>query len=741
MKTNSILQLKGSFEPKKRPGGPVSRNLPVGASVEKSHIDVLIQNLRDVSEYWKDNRIINSILVSVYYNRTVAKTNRISKLLSCSGKEPNESIVGAKFAPNEYKHIITHCVDRKAINKSTEWLIDVVDVIENQFGGTVTKEDIDAINDNLIKIKSDRIKKSAFVSIVVESFYIEKFGVEIAKDNIDETSIVSVYETGESIEGILDKLGIDFYSAAKIDDTTFRLLPNQYRKLVEAAPYLVSMAVRDINEFVTESIDSDYVETQMLIPPPSNEPVVGVIDSPFDSSVYFSEWVESKNMIDPAIELQAKDYEHGTKVSSIIVDGPSINPNLNDGCGRFRVRHFGVAPAGRFSSFTVIKAICDIVASNPDIKVWNLSLGSMLEVNENFISPEAAVLDKLQHDNDVIFVIAGTNKGTTKKEHMKIGAPADSINSMVVNAVDLFGKPASYTREGEVLNFYNKPDVSCFGGDGKDYIRACSPLGEAFVRGTSFAAPWISRKLAYLIHMLGMSRELAKALIIDAAIGWEERKYPAQLIGYGVVPKDINDIITTPKDEIKFLVSGVSEEYETYNFKIPVPMENDKYPYVAKATMCYFPKCSRNQGVDYTNTELDIHFGRVKPDGNIDTINNNKQGDEGFHNITEENARKFYRKWDNIKNIIEYPTTRKRAKKDYNGTYGIMVRRNERLDNKHKEKVRFGMVVTLKEINGKNRIEEFIKQCILKGWLVSRIDIDNKIDIYSRAEEEIIFDE
>ena len=70
-----------------------------------------------------------------------------------------------------------------------------------------------------------------------------------------------------------------------------------------------------------------------------------------------------------------------------------------------------------------------------------------------------------------------------------------------------------------------------------------------------------------------------------------------------------------------------------------------------------------------------------------------------------------------------------------------MVRRNERLDNKHKEKVRFGMVVTLKEINGKNRIEEFIKQCILKGWLVSRIDIENKIDIYSRAEEEIIFDE
>ncbi len=32
-----------------------------------------------------------------------------------------------------------------------------------------------------------------------------------------------------------------------------------------------------------------------------------------------------------------------TAVSYIIVDGPRGNPELADGCGRFRVRHFGVA--------------------------------------------------------------------------------------------------------------------------------------------------------------------------------------------------------------------------------------------------------------------------------------------------------------------------------------------------------------------------------------------------------------
>src|SRR5690606_15823817 len=144
----------------------------------------------------------------------------------------------------------------------------------------------------------------------------------------------------------------------------------------------------------------------------------------------------------------------------IIVDGASSNPEMDDGCGRFKVRHFGVATSGPFSSFTVIKAIKEIVAENPDIKVWNLSLGSRLEIKDNFISPEAAVLDQIQYENDVIFVVAGTNKGDSKKQHMKIGAPADSINSMVVNATDKEGNPASYSREGMVLSFFNKPDVS-----------------------------------------------------------------------------------------------------------------------------------------------------------------------------------------------------------------------------------------------------------------------------------------
>lgn len=42
-------------------------------------------------------------------------------------------------------------------------------------------------------------------------------------------------------------------------------------------------------------------------------------------------------------------------------------------------------------------------------------------------------------------------------------------------------------------------------------------------------------------------------------------------------------------------------------------------------------------------------------------------------------------------------------------------------------------VVTLKEMNGVNRIDDFIKLCMVRGWLVNQIDVQNQIDIYNKA--------
>lgn len=747
---NEILQLKGKFEQKKLGNTPGPLNIQKNKYVSIEHLENLKDNLKKIKIFWDKEKLKIKPLVSAYYISVVAKSNRIKGILESSLNKNNNSIVGAKFTEgNDKKHIITYCVSNVIIDLSINNIENVIDIISKNFGNKISYDDIDNINKKEYENLFDKsISRTRFVNIVVDAYYLERFGIESDTSNLVDNAIITIYDTGTKTSDIMDQLGIDFLEVRSIDETTLLLTPDQYSLLKSKAPYLISMAVSDISTIDKGSIFKNEKLIESTIPKPGNEPTIGVIDTMFDNRVYFSEWVKFENKLDEDIELKAKDYDHGTMVSSIIVDGPSLNPELDDGCGRFKVRHFGVAKSGRFSAFTVLRAIKEIVESNRDIKVWNLSLGSSMEINSNFISPEAAILDKIQYENDVIFIVAGTNKPKNSNVK-KIGAPADSINSMVVNSVNFDKNPTDYSREGLVLSFFNKPDICYYGGDNKKYIKACSPLGEAFISGTSFAAPWIARKMSYLIDILGLTREVAKALIIDSATGWENKVYNSQLMGYGVVPIRIEDIINTQEDEIKFMINGVSEEYETYSYNIPIPEKDGKQPFVAKATLCYFPNCSRNQGVDYTNTEMDIHFGRLikYKNGNVSIkcINDNKQSDEGKILLYEGDARKLYRKWDNVKHIrenIKTPTGRQKLpkKKNENELWGISIKTKERLNSRDGNNLKFGVVVTLKEVNGINRIQEFIQQCQFRGWLVNSINIENRIDIYNTSEEELKFE-
>ena len=543
---NNILQLKGQFQKRKAPSGFGPVNLPKGKSVSAEHVLNLKNQLQDIISFWNKEKTINGALVSVYYRKVVAKSNRIQLLLSDGGKHPNQSVRGSKFSEgyndkNEWvkKHVFTYFLAIDSLKKSVMLLDKCAVTIQNFYNGKISSDDTECINSG---IYNDSImSKSSFLKTLVDCFYVENFRIDRAPKTEREQSIVTIYKTGVDTTELLSRLGINMINAKMIDETTLRMEKEEIDILCDKAPYLIAMSVKDFAEIDYDITDSEDYKEQLSIGKPGNEPIVGVIDTQFYKKVYFGDWVEYHRCISDDIELHTEDYFHGTAVTSIIVDGPSFNPNLQDNCGNFRVRHFGVATAGRFSSFAILKQIRDIVRKNRDIKVWNLSLGSAMEIDANFISPEAAELDKIQYEYDVIFVVAGTNK-KKNSEVDKIGAPADSLNSLVVNAVDFNGKPASYTRRGPVLSFFYKPDVCYYGGDGPDKIVVCEPLGKATVTGTSFAAPWITRKMAYLIHVMGLSREVAKALIIDSAAGWNRQDTIKYEKGYGIVPPEEKEI-------------------------------------------------------------------------------------------------------------------------------------------------------------------------------------------------------
>jgi len=750
---NNVLELKGKrFIQASKNGNGGGAAMNGKKIVTSKQLISLKSKIQNIKAFWQlENQPFEGILISVHYNKIAAKSNRIAGLFK--GKKSNLAVVGAKYNKAKTKHIITYFLDIKDLEDSIELLSQTIKILDVHFKGEINKNTHEDKDNKIfgnekkkivgtVLFENYPINKSTFKQVIADASYIDDFEIEKATAQLKQ-SIITLFDTRTDIRVLLKKIGIDILANRILENNTVFLDGNQVKLLFEKVPYLVSMATEDLSELSPDDFILEHQREMLYVPQPTIEPTIGVIDTLFDKNVYFSEWVDYYDMVDGSIPKTTADYNHGTAVSSIIVDGARLNPWLDDGCGRFKVRHFGVATASNFSSFTIIKQIKEIIMTNSDIKVWNISLGSNQEINDNFISAEAAALDRIQHDNDVIFVIAGTNKPSA--DIVKIGSPADSINSIVVNAVTKNGLSTKYARRGLALSFFAKPDVSYYGGSEEQYIKVCKPLGGGEVSGTSYAAPWIARKMSYLIDVLGLNREIAKAMIIDAARGWHEAPTPEEvaLYGHGVVPIRIKDIVQTNDYEIKFLVTDVSEKWNTYNYDFPIPLKDDKYPYIAKATMCYFPICERTQGVDYTSTELNLKFGRIKNNGQLNDIKGDRQNQEEASNseknyVLEAEARDEFKKWDNVKYVAEKPKDTAQPKMSYNNkNWGMEIKTNNRIDPKDGIGLRFGIVVTLKEINGINRIDEFIRNCTLNGWLVNELDVKARIDLNQKINESI----
>lgn len=140
---NNVLELKGKrFEQasKTSRGGGAAMNSRVIVTSER--IFRLIERLNQLKNFWKnENQPFNGILVSVYYNKIVAKTNRISGIFK--GEKSNYAIVGAKFNPNKTKHIITYFLDLSDLDESARLLYEAENILRLYFGGRISKEIFD----------------------------------------------------------------------------------------------------------------------------------------------------------------------------------------------------------------------------------------------------------------------------------------------------------------------------------------------------------------------------------------------------------------------------------------------------------------------------------------------------------------------------------------------------------------------------------------------------------------------
>lgn len=754
---NDLLRITEDFAsvPSVPPGPP---SLPP-SKIEVSDIDRVLQKLESVIEYWNKDKLIKNSLVAVEYKEVIAKSNRVKMLF----KSADSKIRGAKYLESPKRHVITYLLKREDLKKALAEL----KLFKEQFISLGGYDAIQLLYSELLKATPTRraqIQKSfekpklsayACVKWIRDIFYIRDLYVPNFKVNQrDAFQIVSLFDVGEDFTALLEKIGIQhLHQGGKIAHNIFELESKDLVTLLDNAPYLVSMGEPGrLNAIkAPDFIESESKALHSIPRPLGSEPVVGVIDTLFDERVSFSEWVEYEDMLkeDLFSHSGSSAYGHGTAVTSLVVCGHVLNPELDDGCGFFRVKHFGVSNGSNLHYLTLIDQIRKIIKDNPMIKVWNLALGSSYPIQEDSVSLLASELDNLQNENDVIFVIAGTNldKSINGTANHLIGMPADSINSLVVNSVDENGRPASYSRKGPVLDYFTKPDLACRGGEKSKEIKVVSGWNENFgddiraVYGTSFATPWISRKLAYLIHTMKLRKEEAKALLLDSTQFWDSPIKRDFQRGHGIVPQRIESIINVPDDEIRFILTSVAESYETKTLTIPVPFSSKGYPFVARATLSYCPECDKNQGVDYTNTEMDIHFGRcyISDKGKvlIKAIDNNLQAEEGIINLKEKHVREHFGKWDNVKIIKEKLTSRTREKKRYSDSWGISLKRKERLNSADKKPILFSVVITLKEIRGKNRFQQFVDLVGQQHKVITRFNIEAHNKLRVQEEEDL----
>lgn len=144
---------------------------------------------------------------------------------------------------------------------------------------------------------------------------------------------------------------------------------------------------------------------------------------------------------------------------------------------------------------------------------------------------------------------------------------------------------------------------------------------------------------------------------------------------------------------------------------------------------------------------MSLKFGRTRPKRKhpIEPINKDYQDTEGYF-TPEKDARGQFRKWDNIKVLTDDNRKRKQPKKNFGrDNWGIEVTYSKRYTDgvgvKKPQSIKWGLVVTLKATDNKNRIEEFINSCILNQWRVYHVSIDNMIKVYNQSQLEVKFDE
>ena len=281
--------------------------------------------------------------------------------------------------------------------------------------------------------------------------------------------------------------------------------------------------------------------------------------------------------------------DHGTAVCGIVLHG-----NLSGKAGKVIpapktvINSYRVLPlvnSQDIELYEIIDTIENVVSSDKDTKLYNLSLGPSGAIIDDEISRFTYVLDLLTfqvEDDEVnpLFSVAAGNDGMLDYPFNRIQAPSDMVNGLCVGAYtfnDMNEKVrASYScvgegREGGKI----KPDILEFGGSPeRPFIVAGNCEGHIAINmGTSFSSPLAVHKLGNLMsYSRNISPHLARTLLVHTAE--YNNNLPLYHQGFGFCIENEEEILNCEDNNITILYEGKLNTSQTVKLPIFAPQIN-----------------------------------------------------------------------------------------------------------------------------------------------------------------------
>jgi serine protease AprX len=371
-------------------------------------------------------------------------------------------------------------------------------------------------------------------------------------------------------------------------------------------------------------------------------PVIGVVDSGTAvNDPYLSPWRSAREQYVPASE---QDHSHGSFVSGLIVHARKLNHDDP----RFPLcsaRIVDVVALGKSGTTEdkLLSSLEDALDKHPDVKIWNLSLGTDQPVNDRMFSDLGVALDRLQDEHEVTFVLAAGNYRTPPfrawppadlGEADRICAPADSVRAIIVGSSAhrehsssrvKVGQPSPFTRRGPAPLYLPKPELSHIGGN-CNHLGDCSQIGVLSIDGrgnvaedfgTSFATPLISTLFANVGNRItgGASHLLSRALLVHSA-ALQGKKIDATLLqyqGFGI-PPDLDAVLGCEPWQCTLIFEleiPATVAYEKATFPMPASLylDGDKVRANILMTLVFDPDLDASFGSEYCRTNIAVSLG------------------------------------------------------------------------------------------------------------------------------------